>query len=145
MWQHQQFDPVPSHVSANVFGIEIIINTCSVHLWSTTKKHCYSSVGQTRPSVVTSGTPSNSLDMWQTSKCRSCLILFSLLKLLSIVWASISTVYIIYVKYMLHVCHIYDICEHRIDIVRNVQLKHICHIDITYMSALCKHICDIHM
>ena len=32
MWQHQQFDPVPSHVSANVFGIEIIINTCSVHL-----------------------------------------------------------------------------------------------------------------
>ena len=24
MWQHQQFDPVPSHVSANVFGIEIM-------------------------------------------------------------------------------------------------------------------------
>ena len=41
--------------------------------------------------------------------------------------------------------HICDICEHRIDIVRNVQLKHICHIDITYMSALCKHICDIHV
>ena len=32
--------------------------------------------------------------------------------------------------------HICDICEHRIDIVRNVQLKHICHIDITYVSPM---------